>query len=124
MIGLFITLLYSTTIFLTPPLISKHLIDNVIGTTSINGLFTGIILFCLVCLAQPITSFAKDLIFIKIGERTASDIRKSMYKGILYAPPFRDIENKSTGEIVSRISQEVICESYHSDLAVGIIKTL
>ncbi len=123
MIGLFITLLYSTTIFLTP-LISKHLIDNVIGTTSINGLFSGIILFCLVCLAQPITSFAKDLIFIKIGERTASDIRKSMYKGILYAP-FRDIENKSTGEIVSRISQDgYMASRIISDLAVGIIKNI
>lgn len=122
-LGLFFTVLYSTTLFLTP-LISKHLIDNVIGTDTIEGIISGIMLFCLVCLAQPITSYIKDALFVRVGEKTAYDIRGRMFKGILYAP-MRDIEAKTTGEVVSRISQDgMMASRIISELAVGIIKNI
>lgn len=122
-LGLFFTVLYSTTLFLTP-LISKHLIDNVIGTDSIEAIVTGILLFCLVCLAQPITSYIKDALFVRVGEKTTYDIRNRMFKGILYAP-MRKIESKTSGEVVSRISQDgMMAGRIISELAVGIIKNI
>jgi len=121
--GFFFTLLYSVSLFLTP-LISRYLVDHVIGMDSLSGIITGVSLFCLVCMAQPLTSYIKDVIFIKIGEETAVDIRKSMYSGVLYAS-LREIEKRSTGEIISRISQDgYMASRVVSELAVGIIKNL
>lgn len=122
-IGLFFTLLYSTTVFLTP-MVSKHLIDNVIGNNSFKEIFSGILVFSVICLAQPVTSYIKDIIFVQIGERTAVDIRGQMYKGILYAP-FRTIQTLSSGEIVSRISQDgYMVSRIITELVVGIVKNL
>lgn len=122
-VGFFFTLLYSVSLFLTP-LISRYLVDHVIGMDSFRGIVTGVALFCLVCLAQPLTSYIKDVVFIRIGERTAVDIRKSMYNGVLYAS-LREIEKRSTGEIISRISQDgYMASRIVSELAVGIIKNL
>ena len=100
-LGFILTILYSLSVFASP-MVSKYLIDEVIPANSLQKLYVGITIFCLVCLSQPIFGYFKDMLFLNITEDITLNIRNKLFKKVLSAPMnFFDKTNK--GEIISRI---------------------
>ncbi len=100
-IGFVLTIIYAVTVFASP-LVSRYLIDEVIPAHSLEKLYFGIIVFCLVLLSQPIVGYIKDIVFLHVTENIVLDIRKRLFNKLLLAP--LSFFNRSTkGEIISRV---------------------
>jgi len=99
--GLFFTLLYTVAVFLAP-YASQYLIDKVLIAQSYRKLYIGIFIFFLVCIAQPITGFIKNQIFLNISESISLETRKKLFSKIIKSPLTFFDETKK-GSIVSRI---------------------
>ncbi len=100
-IGLVLTILFSLTVFATP-LVSAYLIDEVIPTGLLSKLYVGLMIFFMVSIAQPILSYSKNILFLRIAEMITLNIRQDLFKKIIFAPlTFFDKNNK--GDIISRI---------------------
>lgn len=100
-LGAILTILYTFAIFATP-LVSKYLIDEVIPAKSIYKLYLGLGIFLIVCIAQPIVGYLKDLLFLHITEIITLKIRKKLFLKLIYAP-LKFFDDTHKGEIISRI---------------------
>jgi len=56
--GMLVVLLYSV-VLVALPLVSQYLIDVVLGTSLVSQVYTGIIIFFVVCITQPILFLSK-----------------------------------------------------------------
>lgn len=104
LIGLVVTILYAIAVFLAP-YASKYLIDDVLLANEFEKIYSGILIFFIVCISQPVLSFIKGYIFLKISEKITIDIRKDAFKSVIYAPIDFFYKSKK-GDIVSRIMND------------------
>lgn len=104
LIGLVVTILYAIAVFLAP-YASKYLIDDVLLANEFDKVYLGIIIFFIVCISQPILSFIKGYIFLKISEKITIDMRRDTFKSVIYAPIDFFYKSKK-GDIVSRIMND------------------
>lgn len=100
-IGLLITILYTIAVFLAP-YASRYLIDDVLTTNSYEKLYYGILIFFVICIAQPLTGYVKDYIFLYISELISLDTRNKLFSKVVKAP-LMFFDKTSKGEIISRI---------------------
>lgn len=120
-LGTFMTCLYSVSVFLTP-LASEFLIDKVLSAPADDLVQYGILLFILVCLAQPIFGIVKDLIFVLVAEDIVLDIRKRLFRKLITLK-YRVYERSGVGDHLSRITNDVrLVSTFLTDLLAVILK--
>lgn len=108
-IGLICTIFYTSSVFAST-MVSKYLIDEVIVSKSSTKMLTGMIIFLLGCLGQPVFGYFKNRIFMRISEDIVRDYRVRMFEKVLKAP-IQFFENNKNGEVVSRICNDGISVS-------------
>lgn len=104
-LGIFVTCLYSVSVFLAP-LASEFLIDRVLAASADDLVQYGILLFILVCLAQPLFGIIKDLIFLLVAENIVLDIRERIFHKLITLK-YCVYEQSSVGDHLSRITNDV-----------------
>lgn len=104
LLGLFFTVLYTGAIFLSP-IVSKYLIDEVMPSKSMEKLVTGIMIFFLGCIGQPVFGYLKNRIFMRVSEKTTVRFRENMFNKVMDAP-LKFFDESNMGAIVSRISND------------------
>lgn len=97
----------STFTIMSFPKLTGELVDVATGSskyfTTINQV---VITLVIVLLVQSIFSFIRVYTFSVVSERGLSDVRKSVYKKILWLP-MGFFDSRRTGELLSRLSSDV-----------------
>lgn len=91
---------------LISPLITKSIIDDVIGKGNISILGKLLLGIFLIGVGRSIFGYFKELIFDLVSSRIAGDLRKQLFNHILsLSLPFFDKIN--TGELMSRVKDDI-----------------
>ena len=99
-----ITCMYSVTVILSP-IASQYLINKVLYTENIDDLKTGIFIFLIACLVQPLIGLIRDIIFIKMNFKIKSSVSKTMFNKIIKAK-VSFFDSCKNGDIISRITND------------------
>ena len=99
-----ITCMYSVTVILSP-IASQYLINKVLYTENIDDLKTGIFIFLIACLVQPLIGLIRDIIFIKMNFKIKSSVSKTMFNKIINAK-VSFFDSCKNGDIISRITND------------------
>ncbi|WP_187291594.1 ABC transporter ATP-binding protein [Clostridium novyi] len=99
--ALFLTLLYTFTIILSP-IASKYLIDKVLKSKDYSEITIGIFIFFIACVSQSIVSFFKDIVFSNNTISLNLDISEKMFNKVLTSP-INFFDKNNSGQIISRI---------------------
>lgn len=100
-LGLLMTIVFTLSVFASP-IVSKYLIDEIVPAHSEQKLYTGLILFFLICISQPVTGYFKDIIFLFTTEKITLSLREKLFSKVLNAR-IGFFEKTAKGEIISRI---------------------
>ncbi|MGC9350048.1 MAG: ABC transporter ATP-binding protein [Anaerolineae bacterium] len=99
-------LLVRVSLHLTPPLIQKRIIDNVIVERDLSQLTKLILLLIGIYAAVHLTDFGEMFLRHAIGERFILDLRVRIYNH-LQRLSLAFFEQTSTGELMSRVTNDV-----------------
>ncbi len=122
-IGIVLMFLYSVTVFLIPKA-SQYLIDDVIPSNSYDTLYIGVAIFIMICLLQPIIGYFKDKLFLIISETVTYDIRKVIFKNILYSD-FEFFSKVKGGDLISIVMNDCrIASDFISKIFANILKNI
>ncbi|WP_430885011.1 ABC transporter ATP-binding protein [Fusibacter sp. JL216-2] len=100
-IGFILTVLYALAYFASP-IISKYMIDEVLPSESYNKLASGIALFLLVCIMQPIVGYLKNVLFISLSEKISNSLRLELFDSLLKTK-YNKLYQLEKGMIISRV---------------------
>lgn len=120
-LGLLLTFAYSFSVFVAP-LVSSHLVDDVLGSSSTGVVRRGLVLFLVVCLAQPLLGFLKDSVFLCITEGVTFGLRRRMHQKTMVIV-YRKFEVEPTGDYVSRVTNDArLVSHFMSDVFAVLVK--
>jgi len=101
-----IIILLNTGINLLPPLFQRAIIDDVIGARQLDRLLPLVVGLIIVYALSAVTEFGDQYLRHTIGERFLYDLRVRIY-GHLQRLSLAFFERTSTGELMSRVSNDV-----------------
>lgn len=104
-IGLFFTILYSASVFLTP-IASEYLIDHIMKKTIKSDIEKGLVIFFLICISQPVFLYIKSRIYLHVSEQMVYDLRAQTYFAVM-GKQYLFFEKNSKGEVLSRLTNDI-----------------
>ncbi len=96
----------STAISLTPPLILRAIVDNVITAGDMELFYPLIALFVIAPLLAAIIGFVNNYVVTLIGQKLVLDLRAKLYEHLLHLP-LRFYDKQSTGGLIERLMGDV-----------------
>ncbi|MCI8746496.1 MAG: ABC transporter ATP-binding protein [Lachnospiraceae bacterium] len=125
--GFIIIIIYSIIILLSPAA-SGYLIDKTFAANNISDMLSGISIFCIAIILQPIIGFLKDIIYTNIVLNLNLHNSLLLFKKIIYAP-LNFFDNTKKGEIISKIINDTseissFVSSFFSILLKNLILTI
>ncbi|KNF07892.1 ABC-type bacteriocin/lantibiotic exporter [Gottschalkia purinilytica] len=103
-IGFLITVFYSVAYF-AAPIASRYMIDIVLPSKSFVLLKSGIIIFFIVCILQPLFGFFRNILFLSMSEKISNYLKCDLYQSLMKTNMDFFINNKK-GAIISRIMND------------------
>ena len=106
-VALTLSLAISTTLLdLAPPWLIRVIIDNLVETTEMPGVYWPVIGLAVVYLARNITNHKRIIINNKVEQDVVFDLRSEVYRS-LQKLSLSYFESRSTGELMSRANDDV-----------------
>jgi len=106
-LSLAIAMMFITTgAFMVIPQQVKKIIDEVMGSGSMEA-FTPILwVMCAVVGIMSVAAYIRIILVRYVGERVIADVRKKVFEHLMHLPPVF-FETRRTGEIISRMTADV-----------------
>ncbi|MBI1362948.1 MAG: ATP-binding cassette domain-containing protein [Proteobacteria bacterium] len=102
-----IAMMFITTgAFMVIPKQVQKIIDEVLGTGSMDAFMPILWVMCAVVVAMAIASYVRIILVRYVGERVIAEVRKKVYAHLMSLPPVF-FETRRTGEIISRMTADV-----------------
>jgi len=84
----------------------KSVIDSGFGSRNPHELDTALVAFVAIAIVMAVASYLRFFLMMTTGERVITDIRNAVFGHVLRQPP-AFFESRQTGEIVSRLTNDV-----------------
>lgn len=106
-VALTLFLAISTTLLdLVPPWLTKVIVDNLVESTEMTGVYWAIAGLCFVYFARNFTNHKRIVVNNAVEQNVVFDLRSEVYRS-LQRLSLNYFENRSTGELMSRANDDV-----------------
>ncbi|MCL2342864.1 MAG: ABC transporter ATP-binding protein, partial [Firmicutes bacterium] len=99
-------LLISTGLDMLNPLLTRSIIDNVIGQGQTQLLFSVLLALLLVSLGRAVSGYEREYLFDRAASGLAADMRRDIFRH-LNTLSVSFFDSRNTGELMSRIKEDV-----------------
>lgn len=103
-VGVVLLLAYSVALYLCPK-VSGILVDQVVGSDSMEMVVPTLALFIVVCLVQPVLSYFSSCVFLGVTERTTASLRCGVFDATLAKSYFSAVQGEES-QGISRVTND------------------